>query len=448
MRPAENHAFSASFVGFRPGFVMGQSMNSSKARLIYWAITAIFCFVAGNGCNRGQKDAWPAEAGKSARDPATVVVTVRPVEHRPVQRIVEAVGTLHGFEEVTISTKVEGRVRKILHDVADRVKPGELLLEIDPTDYDLASRQARKALDVEMAKLGLKEPPGVGFDITRVPPVVQAQARMENAKTRLDRTRSISAKQGSTPEELADKTADFRVAQAEYDNQILTARAGLAMIQMKQESLSMAQQQLDDTRIRSPIPTLGMVAGKEQMRYAITHRAVADGTFVRPGMDVFKLVIEEHLKLRVMVPEKHAGEVRVDQRADVFTAAYPIPFGGVVTRINPSVDPATRTFEVEIQVPNTEGKLKPGGFAKSANLTRLDQQATTVPLESLVTFAGVTKVFVTENGKAKEVPVTLGVQSTDWVEIAKPRLAAGSQVVTSGQTMLAEGTPISVRSSP
>src|SRR4051794_26149470 len=109
------------------------------------------------GCNGGQRESWPEEQAAGGHDPAAVVVTVEPVTPRPVRRIVEAVGTLHGYEEVSLSAKVEGRVRKIDHDVADRVRPGELLLEIEPTDYQLAVRQAEKAVQVELARLGIEE---------------------------------------------------------------------------------------------------------------------------------------------------------------------------------------------------------------------------------------------------------------------------------------------------
>ena len=158
-------------------------------------------------------------------------------------------------------------------------------------------------------------------------------------------------------------------------------------------------------------------------------------------------MIERPLKFRGRVPERRSGEVRVGQQAEVYAAAFKQPFPGEVTRINPSVDTLTRAFEVEILVPNAENKLKPGGFAKTAILTHLDEQAPTVPLEALVQFAGVTKIFLVEAGHAREVQVKLGVQDTQWVEIASPPLTAGSQVVTSGLTAIADGTAVAIRAS-
>lgn len=393
------------------------------------------------GCG-GQREAWPADAAESERDTTAVTVTVAPVEVRPVRRTVETVGTLYGAEEVSIAAKVEGRIRRICHDVADRVKPGERLLEIDTTDYELLLQQSRKALTVELARFGLDEVPKRDFDVTKLPPVMQAKAKLENAKRRLDRARQTGV---ATAEELTDKATDARVAQAEYDNQVLEARARLATIHLKNDALSIAEQQLKDTHVRVPSPSQSIPGSASEVVYAVTQRDVSEGSYVKSGTEVFKVVIETPLKLRVPVPERHAPEIRVDQQVEVFTDAYAHPFHGTVSRINPAVDPLNRTFQVEILVPNAKGDLKPGCFAKAVIATRLDSEAATVPLEAPISFAGVTKVFMVENGRAKEVQVTLGVQSTGWVEVVQPKLPRGARVITSGQSALADGALVTIR---
>lgn len=390
------------------------------------------------------REALPDDA-LADRDPGTVLVTVAPVMYRPVQRTVLAVGTLHGFEEVALSAKVEGRVRQIHHDVADRVKPGELLLELDATDYQLAAQQAERALQVELAKLGLKEPPVGDFDPAQVPTVMQAQVRLDNMKNRQQRARRMASSRAASIEELDNIAGDLQAAQAEHADRVLQARAGLATIRMKQTALAIARQQLADARVQAPVPTLPVPGAADGALYAITSRSAAEGTLVRPGTEVYKLVITQTLKLRVPVPERFSPEVRLGQKADVTTSAFARPFAGTVTRINPAVDPATRTFEVEIQVPNPRGELKPGGFARAAIFTRLDATAATVPLAAVANFAGIDKVFLATGTRAKEVRVTLGAQTPEWVEITAPALPRGAQVITSGQTVLADETPIAVR---
>lgn len=406
-----------------------------------WWLLVFAVTLASLGC-RDRRESLPADDADGSREGAAV--TLAKVQARRVQRTVEAVGTLVGYEEVTLSAKVEGRVRRVLHDVADRVEPGAPLLEIDSTEHELAVRQAERALEVECARLGISEPPGPDFDVTKVPQVIQTQAQLENARDRLDRVRTLAAKQAATKEELTDKTAAYRVAKAELDAQVLMARSSAAAARMKAEALAMARQQLSETVIRAPIPTRP-IPGSTRPTYAVTARMVAEGTYVRPGTEVFRLVVENPLKLRSLVPERHAAEIRLNQPATLFTAASPHPSRGTVARINPAVDPVSRTFEVEITAPNPNGDLKPGGFAKASIVIRDDSQAITVPLEAVLTFAGVTKLFLFEEGTAKQVLVATGVQGPDWVEIDAPPLTPGAKVITSGQALLFDGAPVRER---
>jgi RND family efflux transporter MFP subunit len=166
---------------------------------------------------------------------------------------------------------------------------------------------------------------------------------------------------------------------------------------------------------------------------------------VRAGTEVFKLVIERTLKLRLSVPERYGLEVSGGQAVEVHTAVSAKPIMGTVARISPWVDPTTRAFEVEVHVPNLKGELKTGGFAKAYILVRVDANAVTVPLTALHSFAGTTRVYLLENGKVKDVPVTVGVQSAEWAEISSPPLLKGAQVVTSGHSVLADGTAVTVR---
>ena len=390
------------------------------------------------------KETLPPESIAEGRQAAAVTVTVEPVSTRTVQRTVEAFGTLYGFEEVSISARVEGRVRKVLHDIADDVKPTEPLLEIDPTDYELAVQQSDRALQVELAKLGLKTPPDSGFVIEKVPFVAKAMSQRDHAKSRLERITRLAASKTISAEESETAANDYRTAQAEYDNQILQAETDLATVQMKQVGLEVAREQLANTTISAPTPSVA-VPGIDNVTYVVSQRSVSEGTLVRPGTEIFRVVINQILKLRVPVPERYSSQIRLQQQVNVFAATSTTPFTGKVTRVYPTVDPATRTFQVEIQVPNPKGELKPGSFAKAAILTRLDPDATTVPLSAVIQFAGITKIFLAENGKAKEIPVTLGTQTTEWVEIAEPKLPADALVITSGQSVIANETPVAIR---
>ncbi len=313
------------------------------------------------------------------------------IANRPVRRTIEAVGTLCGYEEVSICSTTEGRVVKIHHDVADHVRPGEELLQIEPIDYELSVRQAEKALLVELAKLGLQSPPTAAFDVTGIPTVVEARVKAENCHSHYERAKCLSVNKAITEEELLDKQVEYRMAQAEYENQISLAKAELATIQMKQEALAIAEQRLADTVVKAPAPTHA-VPDLGGAVYSVSQRSVTEGSYVHAGGEVYRLVIDNTLKLRVPVPDSQSGEIRSGQSVQVSVPGSAHPFAGAVTRINPTVNPATRTIEVEVQIANSDGLLKVGGLATATIFTHLDHEAATVSQEMPLTIDGATKL--------------------------------------------------------
>src|SRR6185295_16237177 len=146
-------------------------------------------------------------------------------------------------------------------------------------------------------------------------------------------------------------------------------------------------------------------------------------------------------KLRAPVPERYANEIAVGQKVLVTVEASREEFAGAVVRINPQIDPGSRSFEVEIGVPNERGLLHPGAFAHARIQTRLDPRVVFVPQESLLSFAGVNKVFVVEDGKARAIEVEPGEREGDWVAV-RQGLTGSESVVVSGNTRLATGTTV------
>jgi multidrug efflux pump subunit AcrA (membrane-fusion protein) len=189
-------------------------------------------------------------------DKPGVAVTVEPVALRSVRRSVNVTGSLYGRDEVSLTPKVEGRIVKIYHDVGDIVKPGEPLLDIDPTDYQLAVLEARRGLQLELAKLGLKELPAEKLDLGSLPSVVRAAAQERNAGIRRDRLRRLSTTSVVSQEERDTSETDAAVASAGYRQAILEAEVTLATAQYRQAVLDTAQQRLKDTRVLVPSPSV------------------------------------------------------------------------------------------------------------------------------------------------------------------------------------------------
>ncbi len=396
------------------------------------------------GCH-GQNPTHQEATALKPVDIPDVPVTVAVVEMRPVQRRVSVVGTLHGFERITVTPKVEGRVQALHFDVGDRVKPGTVLVEIDPTDYRLAVEEAQQLLNQELSKLDLQKSPLNDFDIEQLPAVESARLLFENAEQEHKRQQNLLSKGASSEEVFQRVETQMKVAAAALRLARQNARTILASIKHQEAVLSVAQQKLAETQVKAPV--MGSTHADKTENFVISKKMASVGEMVRafPSTPVFELVADDVLKLHVMVPERYLAQVKMDLTVEVTVDAYPKEvFLGKVARINPTVDSQSRSFDVEAHFPNQDHRLKHGGFAKADVIVGTSDKALTVPLEAVSKFAGVTKVFKVVDGVAQEVEITTGTQQEGWVE-AVGALQAGDKVVTSGQSKLAKGTKVVVR---
>jgi RND family efflux transporter MFP subunit len=410
-----------------------------------WIALAPALLLVAAGCNGKGEQALRAET-----TPKPVPVTVAKAERRAVERTVEVVGTIKGWEDVTVGAKKTGRVVKVLHDMGDQVKPGEPLVELETVDARLSVQQAEKRLAADLAKLGLAKLPGRDkeFEVEKVPAVVKDMVALERARNNLERQRNLVRTRAGTMQDMQNYENDLKAAEATLQDGILAAQANLAAARASQVALDVAHQALVDTVIRAPVPSTTPRGTTRPIVFAVGKRSVSEGQYLREGDAVMSLVVNDPLRLWMNVPERYAAEVREGQAVRLRVPAYPgRAFEGKVARINPTVDASTRTFQVEATVPNDDGALRPGGFAKASILTRAESDAVTVPLEAVVRFAGVTKVFVVlPKNLAREVPVETGLEDPDgrWVEVVG-RVSPGADVITTGQLQLADGASVVVK---
>ena len=183
------------------------------------------------------------------REAKPVPVTVQPATARPVQRKVQVVGTMIGREEITVTAKADGRIVRIYSDLGDDVKPGDVLLEIDDTDYKLAVAEVQQALELELSKLGLRELPASTFDVSLLPAVVKTTALERSAASRFERAKKLLSEKSTSEEAYNLAEADYKVAVANFQQAVLDARSTLVAIGQKKAQLDTARQRLADTKV-------------------------------------------------------------------------------------------------------------------------------------------------------------------------------------------------------
>ena len=355
---------------------------------------------AAAACSKGR--ASEAEARRPIR--ARVV----PVEVRQVQRVVESVGSLFPFEEVTVSSEVEGKVARVLTDVGDRVRLGQALVEVAPMELEAALQQERAALQQVRANLGLPEGYEDLNDPTQAAGVKRAAADLRDAEQKYARAKSLFS-EGLIAQGTYDETeARYNSARAARDIAVQSVQTLRAQLAQRRSAVAVASKKRGDAVIRAPFG--GQV--KERM--------VTAGQYLKVQSPVMVIVNTDPLRVRLKVPEKMAGWIVVGQPVTVAVEAYPgRSFEGVLARISPSVDPQTRSFDVEALLENHSGILKPGFFAKSRITSRQVATMLFVPADAVRYTYGVYKVFTVQGGSLKEREVKLGDRAEDAVEIVE-----------------------------
>jgi len=374
--------------------------------------------------------------------PASFDVRTAPVARGPVPRTLVAIGTLFGDEEATVAAKVAGRIAAVRADLGDVLPVGAPLAQVDPTDYLLARAERQKALLESLARLGLDAVPEGAFDVAQFPFVERARLQAQLARSRYERAKALHDENVLAEEELEQLKSAWDVAENDHRVAALDARARLAQSRTLQAELATAEQRLADTT--HVVPGGRRPDGAESPaphEYAVAERRVSVGDFVQPGDPLFRIVDPDPLRLRVGVPERRAGSVRVGAAAEVRVDGAPDPIGGRVARIAPAADPRTRTIQVEIAVPNPGGKLRPGGFARATIDVGSDPGVMLVPADAIASFAGVHRVFVAADGRAAERRVTPGQRVGDNVEIVDG-LTGAERVIVAPPANLTAGAVV------
>ncbi len=321
-------------------------------------------------------------------------VQTQDVVQKPLKPFIESIGTLNPFEEVTVSAEIEGVIRSVKVEEGSQVSKGMLLAAIDDSDY---------SLEVKRADAVFK----------------QAEATLENTRLEFKRKDVLYKEELVTKQQYDDVTTRLSLAEAEVER----AKA----------SLSLARLKLSKTKITSPLACV------------IKEKRVSAGDFVRNGTPLFIIIQPNPLKLRFTVPEKDVGRLRVNQevmlRVDGFAEAE---FKGRVNIVFPNVEEKTRTLQVEALVPNNNGLLKPGLFAKVILYTAGERNTIVVPVTALLYEGEKVRVFVTEGDRAKERVVKLGSKYGEFMEIIEG-VKTGEKVVFMGQQNLSDGAKVSIQ---
>jgi membrane fusion protein, multidrug efflux system len=246
----------------------------------------------------------------------------------------------------------------------------------------------------------------------------ELRAQIAQAQTK----QSLAAENERRANLLLKKEA---ISQEEYD----VARADLKSAQAQTQLI---QAQLSKTTIRAPF------SGR------IGLRAISAGGYLTPQTVVANLVNMNPVKISFSVPEKYSNQVKVNTPINFTIAGSGKVYTATVYAIEPGIEAATRTLQLRARAENPDGTLLPGSFANIELPLSVIENALLVPSEAVIPIQGGKKVFVTENGKAKEVKIETSTRTEKDV-LVTAGLAAGDTVLTTGIMTLKAGSPVKVK---
>ena len=377
----------------------------------------------GKGGEQGARDGKPAGPPREVR--------LAKAEEGTLARTVEVSGTLAADEETQLGFKIAGRLERMQVDIGSLVRRGQVIASLTPTDLQLRVRQAETALQQARTQLGLA-PGGTSdaVDPGQTAGVKQAAAGLKQAQLTRERMVRLFDEQLIPKQDLDAAEASLSVAEGRHQEAIETARTRQALLAQRRSELAIAQQQLADSVLKAPFDG------------AIRERLVSPGGYLAAGAPVAVLVRVHPLRLKLSVPEREALGVRVGQPVELTVEGVPTPRTGTVARISPAITEDNRTLMVEAEVPNADGALRPGSFARAAIVVQSGDPAILVPASSIVSFAGIEKVVGVEGGKAVEKKVRTGRHSGDQVEIVEGIKAGEAVVVQPGNIITGEAVRV------
>jgi len=367
-----------------------------QAKVSVGLLSLPLLFGAGLGCNRSaavEKDPASAEA----------IAPVAVVRRAPLSKSLDVAGEFFPYQEVELHAKVAGYIRHINVDIGDRVRAGEVLATLDVPELTAQAAGANAGVAQTRDQIARAK-----SDILR------AQANHDALHAAAKRLQQASAVQPGliAQQELDDANAKDREAEAALD----AAKSTLSAMQ-QQLGVSQADQQrysamVDYSRIVAPF------SGVVTWRYADTGALIQAGTSNASSMPVVKLAQVDMLRLRLPVPASLVGYVHVGDAATVRVQALGLAFTGKVARTTAALDPSTRTMQVEIDVPNKDGKLAPGMYAEVSLAIQSAGDALVAPVQA-VDQTGVEPFVkvVNSDGVVEKRTVELGVTTATEAQI-------------------------------
>jgi RND family efflux transporter MFP subunit len=358
---------------------------------------------------RSRADAEATLAAETSQAAVPVVDVVHPRADATDQTLALP-GQTVAFTDTPIYARTSGYLKRWYCDIGAHVRQGDLLAVIETPELDQQLRQARDQLVQMQASLK------------------QAEAGMQLAKVTTDRS-AVLVRQGWTSRQQGDQD------RLTYVGSTAAVNVARANVRAQQAEVNRLEELAGFERVVAPFD--GVVTARNTDVGALIN-AGAGG----PATELFHMTATGMLRIFVAVPELYFPAMHEGAPATVTLQEYPGEvFHGRLVRTNDAINPTSRTLLVEVDVDNTEGKLLPGAYVFVHFTLPGRPQSLTVPANALLFRSEGLRVGVVRDDRAQLVPITIGRDYGDRVEVLSG-LTAADQVILNPSDSLLGGTAV------
>ena len=387
-------------------------------KIVLLVLIAVFAAIAVLAVLRYQESKAKENAQKRPDD--AIVVNVVEPEH--VDMLDERVysGTTQAWSSFDIDPEISAKLVSLKFNRGDQIKRGDLIAQLDDSNYDQAVKQAEA--DLEVAKAKLEE--------------VEAQLEYNRAEYN-ERTNPLY-QSGSVSE------SELKKAQIEIKKMEASLSQCKANIQNCEARLAAAQVKLNDTKIFADWDS------GSDIRH-VGYRYVDEGSLVSPGKPILKIIEIDPIKARIQIIERDFRFLQMGLKAEVTSDAYPGEvFEGTVIEVPSELNENTRSADAILSIPNKDFRLKPGMFLRVRIVFSEHKNAQTIPPNAILTRNDRRGVFTIKRPQNAEneadfsatatfVPVMTGLEDRKRVEILSPAFENDCLIVTVGNHKLEDG---------
>jgi multidrug efflux pump subunit AcrA (membrane-fusion protein) len=436
-------------------------------RFTNWILSACLATLAtGLGCSQPTHDVTATASRNTV--PTRVSVELAPAARAVISSSIEVVGSLVARRESIIVAEVDGVVLEIAAaqreqieleingrrysdtprmDIGVAVAKGDVLVRLDPMEYQLKLQAAKARLTTAEKELENLYAWRREEEVRRAQAAQdEAAAQVELAESELSRAQEL-INQGAIVQATMDqrkttlKTANAALARTGAELTLAQAgptqeeiAVGAAAIEQARTEVARAEWELSRTEIRAPYDAV------------VTERFVDEGDSVTamPRVEIMELMDLSILTAELSVPERYINQIQVGHAAEVLVRGSVDPYQGVVVLINDKVDPASRTFRIRVGITNDQRRLKVGQFARVTLPIDHTENSLTVPAEAIAYTGGQANVYVLDNDCVRQRPVQLGLMNEQSVEVLAG-LEDGERVVVDDPSILSDGMTVDVR---